>query len=83
LIVGPPYDLDPILNAIGNVSADCSNVDTLPTITFNIAGNNFDLQPSIYVIKYTADNGTTECVLGIESSLEVAPLWILGDPFLR
>jgi len=82
IIVGPPYDMDPVLAATGNVSADCSNLDQMPTISFSLGGQVFDLPPEIYVIKVQTTSGV-ECVLGLESSWEIAPLWILGDPFLR
>jgi len=83
IIVGPPYAIQSMITAIGNVAEDCSNVDSLPTISFQIYGVMLDIPPSIYVIEYTYSNGTTQCILGIESTWEVAPLWILGDPFLR
>jgi hypothetical protein len=71
-----------MLNSIGNVSEDCSNINDLPTISFQIGGHTLELPPEIYVIKAVTSSGT-QCFLGIESSWEVAPLWILGDPFLR
>jgi len=84
IIVGPTYDIQPVLDAIGNVSADCSNVKNLPTIGFNIGGTVLKLGPEYYVIKVpNNETGVMECVLGLEGSDLVAPLWILGDPFLR
>jgi len=77
LIVGPPETTNPLIDAIGPVNADCSNINSLPTLFFSLKGNLFKLPPSIYVIK---DEG--ECMLGIESS-EGLPLWILGDAFIR
>jgi len=82
VIIGPPYEMDNVISAIGPVKSDCSNIDSLPTIGFAIAGTTLNLTSDIYVIKEFA-NGTTECVLGIQSSWEIAPLFILGDPFLR
>jgi len=82
IIVGPPPDINPVIAAIGHVAPDCSNINSLPTISFEIAGTKFDLTPQIYVIKVVTTGGT-QCVLGIEGSWETIPLWILGDPFLR
>jgi hypothetical protein len=82
IIVGPSYAVSDLLKAIGPVAPDCSNLSKLPTIAFEISGQMLDLPPSFYVIKDKTVNGT-QCILGIEGSLAVAPMWILGDPFLR
>jgi cathepsin D len=82
IIVGPPYILDPMVNAIGNVSLDCSNVNKLPTISFSLSGHVLSVPPSVYVLQLPTGSGT-QCVLGIESTWEIAPFLILGDPFLR
>mmetsp|Transcript_25917 Transcript_25917/g.90239 ORF Transcript_25917/g.90239 Transcript_25917/m.90239 type:complete len:404 (-) Transcript_25917:228-1439(-) len=83
ILTGPPTQIDPWLKAIGNVSADCSNVASLPTITFAIAGKNYDLEPSFYVLKAPDASGKMTCQLGIEALNPGIPLFILGDPFLR
>jgi len=77
LIVGPPESVTPLINAIGPVKPDCSNMQSLPTIFFNLKGSLFPLPPQVYVIK---DEG--ECFLGIEPA-DGIPLWILGDAFIR
>jgi len=72
----------PILDQIPAVHQDCSNLKDLPTISFTLGGLSggtaLTLEPEFYVIKAQG-----QCQLGIETSLEVAPLNILGDPFLR
>eukprot|EP00007_Cunea_sp_BSH-02190019_P005085 CAMPEP_0174236912 /NCGR_PEP_ID=MMETSP0417-20130205/6330_1 /TAXON_ID=242541 /ORGANISM="Mayorella sp, Strain BSH-02190019" /LENGTH=415 /DNA_ID=CAMNT_0015315615 /DNA_START=35 /DNA_END=1282 /DNA_ORIENTATION=+ len=87
IILGPSYDVKPILAQIGDVYTNCSNVHTLPTVSFNISNTLFDVAPEFYVLRQpvTADDGSTqeECVLGIAGALLTAPFWILGDPFLR
>jgi len=87
IIVGPPYILDPLIKAIGPVKSDCSNLKTLPTIAFNMGGVTggamLPLEPMYYVLKVETSPGVFECELGIESTLAVAPLLILGDTFLR
>merc|ERR1712031_92585 len=72
-----------LIEPIGNVSTDCSNVHSLPTVTVSMGGKDFDLGPEFYVIRQTADNGEVQCQLGIEGVNAGVPIWILGDPFLR
>eukprot|EP01089_Gocevia_fonbrunei_P011266 TRINITY_DN2445_c0_g1_i1.p1 TRINITY_DN2445_c0_g1~~TRINITY_DN2445_c0_g1_i1.p1 ORF type:complete len:397 (+),score=80.28 TRINITY_DN2445_c0_g1_i1:70-1260(+) len=84
IIVGPTYDIQGVINAIGYVAPDCSNRKSLPTISFNIAGKDLPLSSDYYIIEQPNNTtGAPECVLGLEGSDLVAPLWILGDPFLR
>jgi len=82
-IVGPQSAVDKLTANIGNVSEDCSNVATLPTITFSLGGKNFDLGPDFYVIRAVDGNGKEQCQLGIQGVSCPVPLWVLGDPFLR
>jgi len=74
--------MEELFAAIGNVSLDCSNLDQMPPISFQLGGQQFELTADIYVIKVATSSGV-ECIMGIESSWEIAPMWILGDPFLR
>ena len=87
ILVFPPYIGDPLLKAIGTVQPDCSNVHTLPTIAFSLGGISggavLNLTADYYVLRLPAASGAVTCVLGIETSWLVAPLSILGDPFLR
>ena len=85
VITGPPGHVEPLIKAIGTVNADCSNWDSLPTISFTIGGEELTLESSYYVI-YGDDGtgtGTNSCQLGIEPLNIGLPFWILGDPFLR
>merc|ERR1712072_485959 len=84
VIAGPPSSVNALIAAVGNVSSDCSNLHTLPTLSFTFEGKDFDLEPEFYVIR--AQDDTTkawECQLGIEGVNAGVPIWILGDPFLR
>jgi len=83
VIIGPPYEANAIIEFIGPVAVDCSNVNKLPIVSFHIAGTYLPLPPSYYVIQQTNSTGAVSCQLGIMSSWETAPFWILGDPFLR
>ena len=83
ILAGPVSAVNRLIAPIGNVSADCSNVDSLPTITFSINGHDFDLNPDFYVLRGTDENGKIQCQLDIEGVNAGVPIWILGDPFLR
>jgi len=84
VLAGPPSSVNKIIAQIGTVKEDCSNVKSLPTITFNFNGHDFPLESDFYVIK-VQDPSTqkTVCQLGLQGINAGAPLWILGDPFLR
>lgn len=83
VITGPSAKLQPIIDKIGNVSSDCSNLKSLPTVTFTLGGKDFDLGPDFYVIKAAPAPGAPElCQLGMQA-MDQLGLWILGDPFLR
>lgn len=83
VLAGPPKSVNALIAPIGNVSSDCSNVASLPTITFNFKGKDFDLGPDFYVLRVKDDSGKEQCQLGIEGVNAGVPIWILGDPFLR
>jgi len=83
ILTGPTSAVGPLIQKIGNVSADCSNVDSLPTLTFTFNGVDFPLEPSFYVLQGPDDTGKNVCQLGLEALDVGLPLWILGDPFLR
>ena len=81
VLTGPSKKIAPIISKIGNVTADCSNVNTLPNITFTIAGKDFNLSPEFYVIKApNTPGGPDQCQLGI-ISMDQLGLWILGGTY--
>jgi len=83
IFAGPSKQINSIIQQIGNVSEDCSNVKSLPTITFSMGGHDFDMTPDFYVLRVPDENGKTVCQLGIEAMNAGVPIFILGDPFLR
>jgi len=84
VLAGPPSAVNKLIAPIGTVASDCSNVHTLPTVSFTFAGATFDLEPEFYVIRQKDDaTGMFVCQLGIEGVNAGVPIWILGDPFLR
>lgn len=83
VVTGPPKDVQPMLDKIGNVTADCSNTKSLPTLTFSMNGKDFDLGPDFYVKRHKDNSGKVTCSLGVQAMDVGGPIWILGDPFLR
>uniref|UniRef100_A0ACB8F4Q6 Uncharacterized protein n=1 Tax=Sphaerodactylus townsendi TaxID=933632 RepID=A0ACB8F4Q6_9SAUR len=67
----------------GQYVVSCSNIQSMPTITFVIGGSSFPLSPSAYIL----ENNNGYCSIGIMPtylpSQNGQPLWILGDVFLR
>jgi len=83
LLAGPVKAVEKLIAPIGDVAADCSNVDSLPIVTFTFDGKDFPLGPESYVIRVQDERGRDQCQLGIQGMNAGAPIWILGDPFLR
>lgn len=91
LIAGPPAVVNPIIAQI-NASTDCSNVHTLPNISFTFdlgwgKTQDFVLTPEQYTYRQKFKDGEPDqCECGLfafDAGEGLLPLWILGDPFLR
>jgi len=80
LLAGPSDVVAMLVDKL-SVASDCSNVQSLPDLEFNVNGHILSLAPEDYV----AQNGGT-CTLGL-MALDIppprGPLFIFGDPFLR
>jgi cathepsin D len=84
IFAGPTTAMAGLIKQIGTVQPDCSNVSSLPTVTINMGGKDFDLGPDFYVMRLKDDKtGKEQCQLGLQGMNAGLPLWILGDPFLR
>jgi len=91
LLVGPPQETEAINKAIGGTElipgqgqyfVDCSTIDSLPTVTFTIAGKQFELTGQDYILK-VSQLGQTQCISGFMGlELPMGPWWILGDVFI-
>jgi len=83
VIVGPKTLVDPLIAGI-TVNDDCSGVEQLPNLTFEIDGLDYVLTPNDYVL--TVVQGTDkECVMGVIAG-DFPPnfnYFILGDSFMR
>jgi hypothetical protein len=79
LLVGPSAIVNELIEGI-SVSSDCSNLDSLPDITFTIDTTDYTLKGSDYVLQVQG-----ECLLGIQSMNfpEGFNYFILGDVFMR
>jgi len=89
LLAGPQRDVEMIVEKLGAtyqqgaVLANCDQVDAMPDLTFSLggswlsSGSAFPLKMSDCIVQR---QGNT-CMLGIQPS--PAPLWILGDVFMR
>lgn len=62
LITGPSEDIQALEEAIG-LSPDCSNIHMLPTITLELSGHRFDIEPEFYVLK--ENTRPLSCKLGL------------------
>ena len=91
LIAGPPAVVNPIIAQV-NATQDCSNVHTLPNISFTVslgdgATKDMVLTPQEYTYRQTyADGSPDQCQCGLfafDAGEGLPPLWILGDPFIR
>mmetsp|Transcript_31054 Transcript_31054/g.92236 ORF Transcript_31054/g.92236 Transcript_31054/m.92236 type:complete len:434 (-) Transcript_31054:137-1438(-) len=80
-LLAAPSDVVATLVDTLSVNSDCSNIQSLPDLTFNVNGHMLSLAAEDYV----AQSGNT-CTLGL-MSLDIppprGPLFIFGDPFLR
>lgn len=60
LIALPPAMLSELENLVGEVNDDCSNVNSLPSIIFDVAGKKLELPPQLYVARMANDAMATQ-----------------------
>lgn len=89
LLTGPSQGVSQIIQAVGAYS-DCSNFDSLPSITYVLSSPSgdqlyeFDLEPYYYIMD-EVDNGSDYCAPAF-MSFDISPstsYWIIGDIFMR
>jgi len=89
MLAAPPQALGLMWGVIQNVSHDCSNLEELPDLVFELGGHKFIMPPVAYVIQAAYDpieNKPTMCFpafMDIDMSTDLGAVWVLGMPFLR
>jgi cathepsin D len=84
LLVGDTALVNLINSKIGTVKGDCSNLSSLPNVSFVIGGDEYVLTPNDYVLKVT-QLGQTQCLngfSGMEVPEQLKNTIILGDLFM-
>jgi len=68
------------------VRKDCSNLDQLPTLYFELDGAEVVLPPRAYIFKVLDNNGNPYCrgaFMKVDKESQFGEVFILGMPFLR
>lgn len=87
LIGVPPNAVVMVRTLIKRIKYDCSNLDELPDLVFELDGKKFPLPARAYTVHFGMKNGKPYRCLpaftDVSMSLQGANVWILGLPFLR
>jgi len=73
LMALPKVILNQVLDKIGHIEPDCSNVDQLPNVRFSAGGHHFDLPPQLYVAKMENDDGSSRAALATSLASPLSP----------
>mmetsp|Transcript_30760 Transcript_30760/g.35011 ORF Transcript_30760/g.35011 Transcript_30760/m.35011 type:complete len:386 (-) Transcript_30760:222-1379(-) len=85
VLVGTPTVVNDIKGKIGTVKEDCSNISSLPDVTFTLDGKDYVITSEAYVLKVTS-MGESACTLGIQPidfPKQMADFFIMGDTFIK
>eukprot|EP00933_Yihiella_yeosuensis_P021000 TRINITY_DN1672_c0_g1_i1.p1 TRINITY_DN1672_c0_g1~~TRINITY_DN1672_c0_g1_i1.p1 ORF type:complete len:454 (-),score=86.63 TRINITY_DN1672_c0_g1_i1:154-1515(-) len=86
-MLGIPKSLQPVMNKLENkIKSDCSNINTLPEIGFNLGTAEITLPPKAWVFRGTS-GGKPYCKAAFmyidKKSSQFGETFILGMPFFR
>lgn len=87
LIGVPPNAVKMVFNTIKQIKSDCSNLDELPELVFELGGHEFRMPGAAYTVQFGAAPGKpTRCLPAFTDfamTSDQGTVWILGMPFLR
>jgi len=87
LIGVPPSAVAMVNDIINQVKYDCSNLDTLPDLVFELGGHKFAMPGIAYTVQFGSAKGKpTRCLPAFTDfamTSDQGEVWILGMPFLR
>jgi hypothetical protein len=87
LIGVPPNAVAMVMDLINQVKYDCSNLDELPPLVFELAGQKFSMPGIAYTVQFGEAGGKpSRCLPAFTDfamTSEQGTVWILGMPFLR
>lgn len=86
LIGVPPIAVPFIMDLIRDIKQDCSNLDQLRDLTFDLGGHQFVMPASAYVVQFPVAPGVRKCLpafTDFKMTSAQGSVWILGMPFLR
>lgn len=77
--------INQINSAIGPIAANCTDIETLPSVVLDLGHNEYTISPEMYVVQTTSDSGK-RCFsgfLGVNMAQGLEETLVVGDSFVR